>query len=90
MFQQPDASWFYPDAVTEMFFRRARCHVLERITVAVHRHIWARLALQARVARKPFGRLFIAITLGICRRVKKTLHDLTANLVAGLVTHCKR
>ena len=86
---QPDGNWFYPDAVTEMIFRRARCQVLERITVHGQRHIWATLALQAAVGRERFGRLFVAITPGICPRVDQTLHDVAATLVARIVTDCK-
>ena len=64
VFHQPDGSWLYPDAVSEMFLRRVRRYGLERLTLHGLRHTWATLALEQgvhpRVVQERFGHSFIA------------------------------
>ena len=88
VFHQPDGEWLHPDAVSDMFLRRALSSGLPRITLHGLRHTWATLALEKgihpRVVQERLGHSTIAITLGIYSHVSPTLHDEAAALVADL------
>ena len=89
VFHQPDGSWLRPDAVSEVFLRRARKYGLQRLTLHGLRHTWATLALERgihpRVVQERFGHSTISITLGMYSHVGPTLHDEAAETVAGLI-----
>ena len=89
VFHQPDGTWLHPDAVSEMFLRRATRYKLTRLTLHGLRHTWATLALERgihpRVVQERFGHSTISITLGMYSHVTPTLHDNAAEAIAGLI-----
>ena len=88
-FHQPDGPCLRPNAVSEMFLRRARRYGLPRLTLHGLRHTWATLVLERgvhpRVVQERFGHSTISITLGMYSHLGPVLHDEAAETIAGLV-----
>ena len=89
VFHRPDGECLRPDAVSDMFLRRAHSYGLPRLTLHGLRHTWATLALERgihpKVVQERFGHSTISITLGMYSHVSPTLHDDAAETIARLV-----
>ena len=89
VFHRPDGECLRPDAVSDMFLRRAHAYGLPRLTLHGLRHTWATLALERgihpKVVQERFGHSTISMTLGMYSHVSPTLHDDAAEAIARLV-----
>ena len=89
VFHRPDGAFLRPDAVSDMFLRRAHSYGLPRLTLHGLRHTWATLALEQgihpKVVQERLGHSTISVTLGMYSHVSPTLHDDAAETIARLV-----